>query len=182
MLHDPCALIKKSNKNFFFPLSLILISIENDFSAYLSSYQKQWESSRTRRKWVDYINDNPSYDNLKNSLLLFNHRFKNPYKIVAYSSEISEASRKNQQNSADIVYKFSYKKSKKILEIPENNNELVNSTKVKFWCREFENYEVDVYFNDKIRWIQNIDELAYYVHFFEYNIYNLVRRKEGKKK
>jgi hypothetical protein len=70
------------------PLNIILINIEKIFSDYLVQFNKQWETEGNRAKWREVITNYATDQNILISLKMFNHKFKNPYKIITNEDEV----------------------------------------------------------------------------------------------
>ena len=62
--------------------------IEKIFSDYLVQFNKQWENESNRAKWREVITNYATDKNILISLKMFNHKFKNPYKIITNEDEI----------------------------------------------------------------------------------------------
>ena len=68
-------------------LGVILMKIDYVFSEYLIQFNKQWESEKNRNKWKEILTNNATDKNILTSLKMFNHKFKNPYKILSFEEE-----------------------------------------------------------------------------------------------
>ena len=178
-----------SKKNYFtfningekLSLSEILIKIDDVFSDYLIQFNKEWESETNREKWRNLIKNNPVDNNILTSLKMFNHKFKNPYKVLS-DEELIEYGVKERSQKSGNVFSFIDNKGKK-LNIPETNYNLVLSPKVKIWSREMDLVEMDDYYNNNLLVnVFNHEQLCYLVHFYEMAIFGLIHRREGKRK
>ena len=162
-------------------LNIILIKMDEAFSDYLVQFNKQWESEKNRNSWRNIIKNNPTDINILTSLKLFNHKFKNPYKILS-KEEGEELQLKEKINK--IVNNFSFEdENGKMFNIPETNNLLLLSPKVKIWSKEMDLIDMDNYYvNNLLINVYSREQLCYVVHFYEMAIFGLVHRREGKRK
>ena len=161
-------------------LNIILMKIDEVFSEYLIQFNKQWESEINRNTWKKIIISNPTDKNILTTLKMFNHKFKNPYKILSIEEEqeliIKEKTNKGNNFNFDDV-------NDKIFSIPETNNLLLLSPKVKIWSKEMDLIDIDNYYNnDLLINVYSKEQLCYVVHFYEMAIFGLVHRREGKRK
>ena len=156
------------------------MKIDEVFSEYLIQFNKQWESEINRNTWKKIIISNPTDKNILTTLKMFNHKFKNPYKILSIEEEqeliIKEKTNKGNNFNFDDV-------NDKIFSIPETNNLLLLSPKVKIWSKEMDLIDIDNYYNnDLLINVYSREQLCYVVHFYEMAIFGLVHRREGKRK
>ena len=161
-------------------LNIILMKIDDVFSEYLIQYNKQWESEKNRSMWKSIITHNATDKNILTSLKMFNHKFKNPYKILSAEEE-QELILKEKINKGN-NFVFDEKNGNKF-SIPETNNLLLLSPKVKIWSKEMDLIDIDNYYNNNL--LVNVycrEQLCYVVHFYEMAIFGLVHRREGKRK
>ncbi len=165
-----------------YTINEILLGMEEKFSEYLSQFDKEWESEINRKKWKEIIKTTNIENNYIQTLKMFNHRFKNPYKIL---SEEEEKELKN------IDYNISNNIEKYIF-IDKNGNEFfvyetdpskILSPKVKIWSKDIESYEIDKYYsNYLLNKVNSHQQLWYILHFYENIIFGLIKRRENKKK
>ena len=165
-----------------YTINEILLGMEEKFSEYLSQFDKEWESEINRKKWKEIIKTTNIDNNYIQTLKMFNHRFKNPYKIL---SEEEEKELKN------IDYNISNNIEKYIF-IDKNGNEFfvyetdpskILSPKVKIWSKDIESYEIDKYYsNCLLNKVNSHQQLWYILHFYENIIFGLIKRRENKKK
>ena len=165
-----------------YTINEILLGMEEKFSEYLSQFDKEWESEINRNKWKEIIKTTNIDNNYIQTLKMFNHRFKNPYKIL---SEEEEKELKN------IDYNISNNIEKYIF-IDKNGNEFfvyetdpskILSPKVKIWSKDIESYEIDKYYsNYLLNKVNSHQQLWYILHFYENIIFGLIKRRENKKK
>ena len=165
-----------------YTINEILLGMEEKFSEYLSQFDKEWESEINRIKWKEIIQTTNIENNYIQTLKMFNHRFKNPYKIL---SEEEEKELKN------IDYNISNNIEKYIF-IDKNGNEFfvyetdpskILSPKVKIWSKDIESYEIDKYYsNCLLNKVNSHQQLWYILHFYENIIFGLIKRRENKKK
>ena len=165
-----------------YTINEILLGMEEKFSEYLSQFDKEWESEINRNKWKEIIKTTNIENNYIQTLKMFNHRFKNPYKIL---SEEEEKELKN------IDYNISNNIEKYIF-IDKNGNEFfvyetdpskILSPKVKIWSKDIESYEIDKYYsNYLLNKVNSHQQLWYILHFYENIIFGLIKRRENKKK
>ena len=161
-------------------LNIILMKIDDVFSEYLIQYNKQWESEKNRSMWKSIITHNATDKNILTSLKMFNHKFKNPYKILSAEEE-QELILKEKINKGN-NFVFDEKNGNKF-SIPETNNLLLLSPKVKIWSKEMDLIDIDNYYNnDLLVNVYSREQLCYVVHFYEMAIFGLVHRREGKRK
>ena len=162
-------------------LNIILMKIDDVFSEYLVQFNKQWESERNRQMWKSIITKNATDKNILNTLKMFNHKFKNPYKILSAEEE-QELLLKDKSNKIANNFVFDDENGN-IFSIPETNNLLMLSPKVKIWSKEMDLIDIDNYYNNYL--LLNVfsrEQLCYVVHFYEMAIFGLVHRREGKRK
>ena len=162
------------------PLNVILMKIDEVFSEYLVQFNKQWESEKNRSTWKRVITTNATDKNILTTLKMFNHKFKNPYKILSAEEE-KELLLKEKANKGN-NFIFDEEDGKEFL-IPETNNLLMLSPKVKIWSKEMDFIDIDNYYNNYL--LVNVfsrEQLCYVVHFYEMAIFGLVHRREGKRK
>ena len=162
------------------PLNTILIHIDQVFSDYLVQFNKQWESETNRLKWREVITNNATDKNILISLKMFNHKFKNPYKILTKDEEIIVKDK-------GIKYYLNYftfeEENGNEFNIPETNPILILSPKVKIWSKDMDSVDMDFYYNnDLLLSVFSREQLCYIVHFYEMAIFGLVHRREGKRK
>ena len=112
---------------------------------------------------------------------MFNHKFKNPYKILSVEEE-QELLLKDKSNKIANNFVFDDENGNNF-SIPETNNLLMLSPKVKIWSKEMDLIDIDNYYNNYL--LLNVfsrEQLCYVVHFYEMAIFGLVHRREGKRK
>ena len=161
-------------------LNVILINIDYVFSEYLIQFNKQWESEKNRNKWKEILTNNATDKNILASLKMFNHKFKNPYKILSLEEE-QELLLKEKVNKGN-NFIFDEENGNKF-SIPETNNLLLLSPKVKIWSKEMDLIDIDNFYNnDLLINVYSREQLCYIVHFYEMAIFGLVHRREGKRK
>ena len=163
------------------PLNIILINIEKIFSDYLVQFNKQWETEGNRAKWREVITNYATDKNILISLKMFNHKFKNPYKIITNEDEVVI---KDKGNKFYYMNYFTFEQEDgNVLNIPETNPNLILSPKVKIWSKEMDLNDIDFYYNnDLLLSVFSREQLCYVVHFYEMAIFGLVHRREGKRK
>ena len=163
------------------PLNIILINIEKIFSDYLVQFNKQWENETNRTKWREVITNYATDKNILISLKMFNHKFKNPYKIITNEDEVIV---KDKGNKFYYMNYFTFEQEDgNVLNIPETNPNLILSPKVKIWSKEMDLNDIDFYYNnDLLLSVFSREQLCYVVHFYEMAIFGLVHRREGKRK
>ena len=163
------------------PLNIILINIEKIFSDYLVQFNKQWENESNRAKWREVITNYATDKNILISLKMFNHKFKNPYKIITNEDEVII---KDKGNKFYYMNYFTFEQEDgSVLNIPETNPNLILSPKVKIWSKEMDLNDIDFYYNnDLLLSVFSREQLCYVVHFYEMAIFGLVHRREGKRK
>ena len=162
-------------------LNIILMKIDDVFSEYLVQFNKQWESERNRQMWKSIITKNATDKNILTTLKMFNHKFKNPYKILSAEEE-QELLLKDKSNKIANNFVFDDENGNNF-SIPETNNLLMLSPKVKIWSKEMDLIDIDNYYNNYL--LLNVfsrEQLCYVVHFYEMAIFGLVHRREGKRK
>ena len=156
------------------------MKIDDVFSEYLVQFNKQWESEINRSTWKKIIANNPTDKNILTTLKMFNHKFKNPYKILSIEEEqeliIKEKINKGNNFNFD-------EENGNVFSISETNNLLLLSPKVKIWSKEMDLIDIDNYYNnDLLVNVYSREQLCYVVHFYEMAIFGLVHRREGKRK
>jgi hypothetical protein len=163
------------------PFNIILINIEKIFSDYLVQFNKQWETEGNRAKWREVITNYATDQNILISLKMFNHKFKNPYKIITNEDEVVI---KDKGNKFYYMNYFTFEQEDgNNLNIPETNPNLILSPKVKIWSKEMDLNDIDFYYNnDLLLSVFSREQLCYVVHFYEMAIFGLVHRREGKRK
>ena len=162
-------------------LNIILMKIDDVFSEYLVQFNKQWESEKNRQMWKSIITKNATDKNILTTLKMFNHKFKNPYKILSAEEE-QELLLKDKSNKIANNFVFDDENGNNF-SIPETNNLLMLSPKVKIWSKEMDLIDIDNYYNNYL--LLNVfsrEQLCYVVHFYEMAIFGLVHRREGKRK
>jgi len=162
-------------------LNVILMKIDDVFSEYLIQFNKQWESEKNRQIWKSIITKNATDKNILTTLKMFNHKFKNPYKILSAEEE-QELLLKDKSNKIANNFVFDDENGNNF-SIPETNNLLMLSPKVKIWSKEMDLIDIDNYYNNYL--LLNVfsrEQLCYVVHFYEMAIFGLVHRREGKRK
>ena len=162
-------------------LNVILMKIDDVFSEYLIQFNKQWESEKNRQMWKSIITKNATDKNILTTLKMFNHKFKNPYKILSAEEE-QELLLKDKSNKIANNFVFDDENGN-TFSIPETNNLLMLSPKVKIWSKEMDLIDIDNYYNNYL--LLNVfsrEQLCYVVHFYEMAIFGLVHRREGKRK
>ena len=163
------------------PLNTILINIAQIFSDYLVQFNKQWESEENRNKWKEVLTNYATDKNILISLKMFNHKFKNPYKIITNDDEIIMKEKGNKYYYVD-YFTFEQEDGNE-LKIPDTNLNLILSPKVKIWSKEMDQNDIDFYYNnDLLLRVFSREQLCYVVHFYEMAIFGLVHRREGKRK
>ena len=163
------------------PLNKILINMDKIFSDYLVQFNKQWESENNRIKWKEIITKNATDMNILTTLKMFNHKFKNPYKIIPKEEDTNI---KEKINNKFLMSNFSFEEENgNIFDIPETNSVLLLSPKVKIWSKDMDLIDMDFYYNnDLLMSVFSREQLCYAVHFYEMAIFGLVHRREGKRK
>ena len=130
------------------PLNIILINIEKIFSDYLVQFNKQWETESNRAKWREVITNYATDQNILISLKMFNHKFKNPYKIITNEDEVVI---KDKGNKFYYMNYFTFEQEDgNNLNIPETNPNLILSPKVKIWSKEMDLNDIDFYYNNDL--------------------------------
>ena len=163
------------------PLNTILINIAQIFSDYLVQFNKQWESEENRNKWKEVLTNYATDKNILISLKMFNHKFKNPYKIITNEDEIIMKEKGNKYYYVD-YFTFELEDGSEF-KIPDTNLNLILSPKVKIWSKEMDQNDIDFYYNnDLLLSVFSREQLCYVVHFYEMAIFGLVHRREGKRK
>lgn len=163
------------------PLNVILMKIDDVFSEYLVQFNKQWESEKNRSIWKSIITKNATDKNILTTLKMFNHKFKNPYKILSAEEE-QELLLKDKSNKIANNFVFDDENGNNFF-IPETNNLLMLSPKVKIWSKEMDLIDIDNYYNNYLLLnVYSREQLCYVVHFYEMAIFGLVHRREGKRK
>ena len=127
-------------------LNIILMKIDDVFSEYLVQFNKQWESERNRQMWKSIITKNATDKNILTTLKMFNHKFKNPYKILSAEEE-QELLLKDKSNKIANNFVFDDENGNNF-SIPETNNLLMLSPKVKIWSKEMDLIDIDNYYNN----------------------------------
>ena len=156
--------------------------MEEKFSEYLSQFDKEWESEINRIKWKEIIQTTNIENNYIQTLKMFNHRFKNPYKIL---SEEEEKELKNGEYIiSNNIEKYNFiDKNNNIFYIYETDPSKILSPKVKIWSKEIELYEIDKYYsNILLNNVKTHQQLWFILHFYENIIFGLIKRRENKKK
>ena len=162
------------------PLNIILMKIDDVFSEYLVQFNKQWESEKNRAMWKLIITRRATDKNILTSLKMFNHKFKNPYKILSAEEE-KELTLKEKINKGN-NFVFDEENGNQF-SIPETNSLLLLSPKVKIWSKEMDLIDIDKFYNnDLLINVYSREQLCYVVHFYEMAIFGLVHRREGKRK
>ena len=133
-----------------------------------------------RSIWKKIITTNGTDKNILTTLKMFNHKFKNPYKILSIEEEqeliIKEKINKGNNFNFD-------EENGNVFSISETNNLLLLSPKVKIWSKEMDLIDIDNYYNnDLLVNVYSREQLCYVVHFYEMAIFGLVHRREGKRK
>ena len=126
------------------PLNTILINIAQIFSDYLVQFNKQWESEENRNKWKEVLTNYATDKNILISLKMFNHKFKNPYKIITNEDEIIMKEKGNKYYYVD-YFTFEQEDGNE-LKIPDTNLNLILSPKVKIWSKEMDQNDIDFYY------------------------------------
>ncbi len=165
-----------------YTINEILLGMEEKFSEYLSQFDKEWESEINRIKWKEIIQTTNIENNYIQTLKMFNHRFKNPYKIL---SEEEEKELKNGDYTIlNNVVKYNFiDKNGNIFNIYETDPSKILSPKVKIWSKEIELYEIDKYYsNILLNNVKTHQQLWFILHFYENIIFGLIKRRENKKK
>ena len=161
-------------------LNVILMKIDEVFSEYLVQFNKQWESEKNRNIWKIIINNNATDKNILTSLKMFNHKFKNPYKILSKEEEQELLLKEKINKGNNFVFE---EENGNQFSIPETNNLLLLSPKVKIWSKEMDLIDIDNFYNnDLLVNVYSREQLCYVVHFYEMAIFGLVHRREGKRK
>ena len=161
-------------------LNFILMKIDEVFSEYLVQFNKQWESEKNRNIWKIIISNNATDKNILTSLKMFNHKFKNPYKILSKEEEQELLLKEKINKGNNFVFD---EENGNQFSIPETNNLLLLSPKVKIWSKEMDLIDIDNYYNnDLLVNVYSREQLCYVVHFYEMAIFGLVHRREGKRK
>ena len=161
-------------------LNVILMKIDDVFSEYLVQFNKQWESEKNRAIWKKIITTNATDKNILTTLKMFNHKFKNPYKILSAEEEQELLLKDKANKGNNFIFEEEGGNS---FSIPETNNLLMLSPKVKIWSKEMDLIDIDNYYNNNL--LVNVycrEQLCYVVHFYEMAIFGLVHRREGKRK
>ena len=165
-----------------YTINEILLGMEEKFSEYLSQFDKEWESEINRNKWKEIIQTTNIENNYIQTLKMFNHRFKNPYKIL---SEEEEKELKNGEYIiSNNIEKYNFiDKNNNIFYIYETDPSKILSPKVKIWSKEIESFEIDKYYtNILLNNIKTHQQLWFTLHFYENIIFGLIKRRENKKK
>ena len=156
------------------------MKIDDVFSEYLVQFNKQWESEKNRAIWKKIITTNATDKNILTTLKMFNHKFKNPYKILSAEEEQELLLKEKANKGNNFIF---YEENGDKFSIPETNNLLMLSPKVKIWSKEMDMIDIDNYYNNNL--LVNVysrEQLCYVVHFYEMAIFGLVHRREGKRK
>jgi hypothetical protein len=156
------------------------MKIDDVFSEYLVQFNKQWESEKNRSIWKKIITTNGTDKNILTTLKMFNHKFKNPYKILSAEEEQELLLKDKANKGNNFIFDEEGGNS---FSIPETNNLLMLSPKVKIWSKEMDLIDIDNYYNNYL--LVNVfcrEQLCYVVHFYEMAIFGLVHRREGKRK
>ena len=161
-------------------LGVILMKIDYVFSEYLIQFNKQWESEKNRNKWKEILTNNATDKNILTSLKMFNHKFKNPYKILSFEEEQELLLKEKINKGNNFIFD---EENGNQFSIPETNNLLLLSPKVKIWSKEMDLIDIDNFYNnDLLINVYSREQLCYVVHFYEMAIFGLVHRREGKRK
>ena len=147
-------------------------SIEEKISDYLNQDEKEWEAFDVRQSWkawLEYIRKVPEY---AKSLLLFNEKFKTPYKINEFKSKIIED---------DYDYaQVSIINPDGSLDIYNSNPNRTIASKVKLWSKELENLEE--FFVEYVNNILSLSSLSLGIQIFDGILNDLFRRRDYYKK
>lgn len=145
-----------------------LLNLEEKISDYLFKDEKEWESFDIRqgwKAWLAYIKKIPEY---AKSLLLFNEKFKNPYKINEVKSKIIDDD--FEYGHASII------NSDGTLDINKTNPNRVIAPRAKLWSRDLEEYEQ--YFVDYVNNILSHSSLMLGIYMFHGVLNDLIRRRD----
>ena len=145
-----------------------LLNTEEKISDYHFKDEKEWESFDIRqgwKAWLAYIKKIPEY---AKSLLLFNEKFKNPYKINEVKSKIMDDD-DFEYGHASII------NSDGTLDIYKTNPNRVIAPRAKLWSRDFEVYEE--YFLDYVNNILSHSSLMLGIYMFHGVLNDLIRRR-----
>ena len=165
-----------------YTINEILLGMEEKFSEYLSQFDKEWESEINRIKWKEIIQTTNIENNYIQTLKMFNHRFKNPYKVL--SEEEEKELKTGDYSISNNIEKYNFiDKNGKIFNIYETDPSKILSPKVKIWSKEIELYEIDKYYsNILLNNVKTHQQLWFILHFYENIIFGLIKRRENKKK
>jgi len=87
---------QEPNKNT--TINKIILTIEEKFSDYLESYDKEWESETIMKNFRTFLSKCKYRHNFVTSLIILNERFKNPYKTQEEEDNINANSKDSKKN------------------------------------------------------------------------------------
>lgn len=144
-------------------------SLEEKITEYLFQDEKEWESFDIRQSWKAWLVYIRKISEYAKSLLLFNEKFKSPYKINECRSKIIE----------DDDYDYAYSSiinPDGNLDIFKTNPNRVIAPKVKFWSRELES--IESHYVEYVNNILSFSSLQLGIYIFDGVLNDLLRRRE----
>ena len=181
-----------------------ILDLEKDITLYLNNDKKEWESFNVRQYLIKWIENTDDIEQLVNVLTMFNERIKQPYKIdenenkikktnlnqniknkniIDDDEEIANESENKKNNNLDLTL---YNLKKEDIPIEDNNldpfktnKNLEFSGKIRFWNKEYENYEIENFYKEYLNEIYNNFPMLYIsIYIFEVILADLYKRRD----
>jgi hypothetical protein len=164
-------IIEDLNKRF--------LDLEEKITEYLHQDQKEWESFYVRQEFKAWLNMNERISEYAKILLLFNHRFEHPYKILT-ESQPKIIKDEDIEMDLETPHSIINHANGHILEPLLLNPHREIAPKARLWSRELEG--LNQFFLDYIHRILNFPSLYFALFLFETVFNDLIRRRETYKK
>jgi hypothetical protein len=167
---------KFENSDSYEEISQRFNDLEEQITDYFYQDDKEWEAYDVRQNFKAWLNMTQNVQEFAKAILMFNFRFKNPYKIndTGNKSKIIEDD-DDQGEMPHTILKPDYTLDPFVL-----NPKRALAPKARLWSRELEG--MDEFFVKYVNDVKSIPSLFLGFFIFESIFYDLVKRREIYKK
>jgi hypothetical protein len=165
---------KIENSDFIEEIAQRFTDLEEQITEYFYQDDKEWESYDIRQNFKAWLNMTENVHELAKAILMFNYRFKNPYKINDTKTKIIE-DEDDQGEMTHSIFKLDHTLEPYVL-----NSKRTIAPKARLWSRELEG--MDEFFTNYVHDIKSVPSLFLGLFIFESIFNDLVKRREIYKK
>jgi hypothetical protein len=167
---------KFENSDSYEEISQRFTDLEEQITDYFYQDDKEWETYDVRQNFKAWLGMTQNVQELAKAILMFNFRFKNPYKIndSTNKSKIIE----DEEDQGEVVH--SIFKPDNTLDPFTLNSKRAIAPKARLWSKELEG--MDEFFVKYVHDVKSVSSLFLGFFIFESVFYDLVKRREIYKK